>query len=303
MTGKPAQDRYPSLSTRIEDHSHYLNPTDYHKLLKPYVFGGREDLGIFRDFVRSRVSSQQVLELGCGTGRGTDALLEETSPNSLTLLDLSPTMLAHSKAKYAGIEGVRFVESDTVTRLEVDPDKYDLVYSLWSFSHSVHQILIDADAQGAEDLEKAKTRVKEAIRRMVVEMMESGGSFFMIHVDSESEEQSILFQQWAKLFPMFADESNQTPSKHLFDETFQELKEEGVIEFQIDHLIGDPIEYCDRETLMDIFMNFHLESFFNEGEMTEGVVSEIEEYVEEFRNEDGTYSIRPGCFIYKVQKK
>jgi len=295
---------YPMLGTTIENHADYVEPDDYARLLKPYNARSVEDLALFTKFVdavattreNNRAQFGKVLELGCGSGRSTQAFMDTADTEELHLLDLSPRMLNRTQARYAALGNVSYIESDTTTHLEGSDDQYDLIYSLWSFSHSVHQILVSGD------LELGKLRVKAAIRRMIVEMMKPGAGFFLIHVDSKSEEQTILFRQWAKLFPIFQNEELQTPSKLIFDEVLGELGKEGVIQYSAEHVEMDGQEYSSFEELLDIFLNFHLESQFNDSPSIENIIGEIREYVEQFKQPDGTYVIRPGCFIYKVIK-
>jgi ubiquinone/menaquinone biosynthesis C-methylase UbiE len=290
------QDKYPMLRTKIENHSDYVDPNDYGRLLKPYTFNGKNDLKIFQELITSRGEISSVLELGCGTGRATDSLLETVKPDTLRLLDLSPKMLDIVRAKYEDFKGADFIQSDTLAHLRESQDQYDLIFSLWSFSHSVHQTMVHGD------FEAARSAAKYSIRRMIIEMMKPGAGFFMIHVDSKSEEQTILFQQWAKQYPLFNGTNQQTPSKKLFDEVFQELSDEGIIDFTVTHNIGEAISYKNLEELLDIFLNFHLESQFNSDEYARETIEEIEEYVEQFKNTDGSYSIKPGSFIYRVNK-
>jgi len=290
------QDQYPMLRTRMEQHSDYVAPGDYKRLLKPYAFGQKDDLVVFQEYLATREGINSALELGCGTGRATDAFLEVVPPSHLKLLDISPKMLEHVHGKYSDKQGVDFVQSDTLAHLGESNEKYDLIFSLWSFSHSVHQAMV----QGY--FEAARSATKQAIRRMVIEMMKPGASFFMIHVDSKSDEQTILFKQWAKQYPLFKDATGQTPSKELLDEVFQELMDEGIIEFSVSHHIGEAIHYENLDELLDIFLNFHLESQFNDEEYAAQTINEIREYAEQFKNPDGSYSIKPGSFIYRVNK-
>lgn len=295
---------YPVLGTKIEKYSDYVEPKDYGRLLKPYAFDGVDDLDIFRNFLRelaplvdgTRRELSKALELGCGPGRSTAATMDTLEIDNLQLLDLSPRMLAHSKRRFHDNKNVGFIESDTISHLEHSSENYDLIYSLWSFSHSVHQILIN------EGLEEGTPRVKAAIRRMIVEMMKPGAGFFLIHVDSQSEEQKILFRQWAKIYPLVDNTVQQTPSKLIFDEVLSELEQEAFIDFSVEHMEGDPIKYNSLEELLDVFLNFHLESHFNDDD-AENVIREIEEYVAPFKKKDGSYEIRPGCFIYRVIRK
>ncbi|MFA5829425.1 MAG: class I SAM-dependent methyltransferase [Candidatus Gracilibacteria bacterium] len=292
------------LGTRIDDHADYVAPDDYRRLLKPYSSRSIEDLALFAAFINevapkiaeNRAQFDKVLELGCGPGRSTQSFMDTATAKELHLLDLSPKMLDRTRTRYADLDNLKYIEADTTTHLEGSNERYDLIYSLWSFSHSVHQILT------RESLPEAESRVKYAIRRMIVEMMKPGAGFFLIHVDSKSEEQTILFRQWAKLYPIFSNGDVQTPSKLIFDEVLDELGKEGIIKYSIEQIEMDGQEYSSFEELLDIFLNFHLESQFNDLPDVEGVIDEIKKYVEQFKQPDGTYVIKPGCFIYKVIK-
>jgi SAM-dependent methyltransferase len=298
-------EEYPILSTRIANIADYVAPADYSRLLKPYSAQGIDDLGIFRRHISSlagkagqeKAKFDKVLELGCGPGRSTQAFMDEASAGELHLLDLSPKMMERIKARYSHLPNVSYVHSDTIDYLGQSEENYDLIYSLWSFSHSVHQILIGAEP------EKGKLRVTAAIRRMVEKMMKPGAGFFMIHVDSKSDEQTILFRQWAKIFPIFRNESSQTPSKLILDAVLGDLEREGIIDYESEHVEMDPIEYESMDELLDIFLNFHLESHFNNDPEIGAIINEIRGYAAKFQTGDDRYAIRPGCFIYKLTKK
>lgn len=300
-----AHKRYPMLQTKVANMSDYVAPDDYHRLLKPYVFDGKSDLEMIQESMReyldvtkdSRGKITRALELGCGTGRVTDAVREIVDIDSLHLLDLSPQMLASVKEKYADSDEIEFIQSDSIEYLEQSDIDYDVIYTLWSFSHSVHQIL--DDHAYLHDV----FRVQNAMKRMVRTMMKPGGFFYLTHVDTMSDEQRHLFRQWAREFPMFGDDQHQSPSKLLLDDVFEELEEtDEISDLRIERHLGDPIEYSSMEEALDIYLNFHLESHFNEKPEALEVAEDLENSLREFEEDDGRLLVRPGCITYQFQK-
>ena len=293
------------LQTTVGQMSDYVSPDDYGRLLKTYSFGGKTDLQMLEEFLRFnfdiqsgvRGSIHSALELGCGTGRSTDVILNSTNVDSLTLLDLSPHMLDAVRAKYAQHSGMQFEQSDTVKYLEKSNNQFDLICSMWSFSHSVHQVL-DTHAYLNDVF-----RVQDAVRRMVNVMMKPGAHFYMMHVDSLSDEQRMLFRQWARAFPMFGDTEHQTPSKLLTDNVLQELQQNGEItDLAIQEHSGDPIEYASMDEALDACLNFHLESFFNERPEAEEVADDLHSALKAYEQDDGRIVIHPGSITYQFQK-
>lgn len=128
------------------------------------------------------------------------------------------------------------------------------------------------------------------------------GSFFLIHFDSLSQEQSILMRQWKRVFPTFTNIDEQSPSKQVIDKTLLELDTKGEITLSINHLQGDAIHYESEDEVLETFMNFHLETYFNDSPLTENVIEDIKEQASKYRNEDGSYDITPGCYVYLFVK-
>jgi hypothetical protein len=118
-----------------------------------------------------------------------------------------------------------------------------------------------------------------------------------------SDEQKILMEQWRKVFPIYNKTSVQSPSKLLIDKTLIGLEKSGVIELEILHYKGEEIIYSTIDEALEIFLNFHMESYFNEHELLPIIIEELEDYFKKFMDEEGAIRIKPGCFIYKVIKK
>lgn len=297
--------KYPMLRTQVAQMSDYVGPDDYDRLLKRYTFSGKTDLQMLEEFLRNSLGIAQgtrghigsILEFGCGTGRATDVVLNVVEADECSLLDLSSQMIDHTRKKYTGRAEVRFVQQDAIEHIEKSNLAHDFIYSMWSFSHSVHQVL-DTHAFLHDVF-----RVQDAIRRMIDVMMKPGARFYMMHVDSLSDEQRMLFRQWAKAFPMFGDTQHQSPSKLLIDDILRELERSGVIgDLQIRPHDGESIEYASLEEALDVFLNFHLESFFNQRPDAEEVADELAAELSRFQKPNGKIAVNPGCITYQFRK-
>ncbi len=104
------------------------------------------------------------------------------------------------------------------------------------------------------------------------------------------------------MFPAFADIEKQSPSKQIIDKVLLELDTSGEIALSINHLQGDKIHYNSEDEVLEIFMNFHLETYFNNSPLTESVITDMREQIAQYRNKDGSYDIATGCYIYSFIK-
>lgn len=297
---KAADHPWLDIHTTVED---YVEPQYYERLLRPYVFLCGEDGEFMEDteLLRAHAVSElerrpieDVLELGIGTGRATDAILELVSPCSYYAVDLSPRMIASCQKKYRGNEQVLHLSQDDAISYLLDCDRhFDMACSLWSFSHAVHQNILNR-ADGTE-------RVELAIRRLLTELLRPGGTFFLIHVDTCSPEQKILARQWNRVMEVF-DEGHQSPSKQHVDAILARLSGEGEVSVVNRRLVGQEILYSSLEKAMEIFLNFHLESHFNNRPDLSEVYHDVEQYLRQYLRRDGTVAVAPGCFVYEVSR-
>ena len=284
--------KYPWLkfTNSVEE---YLPPEYYKHLLCPYTFGGVSDLQLLNDFLKDKFASN-ILELGCGSGRASDVVVNSIPNAAYTFSDLSERMLDAAKQHLPNRSS--FVVSDAVEFMENTPEQYNLVYTLWSFSHSTHQHVHRLG------IEKAGQYISSVIKKFIRENIKPNGLFFLIHFDSLSDEQRILMRQWKCIFPAFMNTEQQSPSKQIIDRALLDLDNKGVITLSINHLRGDSITYTSENDVLETFMNFHLETYFNTSPIVADVVEDIRSQAEKYRNADGSYSITPGCYVYSFIK-
>lgn len=295
---KELRNKYPwlKITTKIED---YVEPDYYDKLLKEYSFDGKTDIDIFKKellLIRDK-SNASVLELGCGTGRGTQIVLNDVNFKKLTLVDLSKDMIKKSSLRFKDVNNINIVQSDTLNFLKSTEDKYDFAFSLWSFSHSVYQMI---ERLGYE---KGVEEVKRIIHKFFTENMETNARFYLIHSDWKSDEQKILVRQWSRDLPELYGHGKQGISKIILDSIFEDLEKEKLVEWSVEHCVGDAIEYSSLDQAMETFINFHLESYFNDTKYLPEVVEDLENYLSKFVGQDGKVRVKPACFMYRCMFK
>lgn len=117
------------------------------------------------------------------------------------------------------------------------------------------------------------------------------------------EKKKILMRQWQRVYPTFSDISKQSPSKIILDDIFHELDNENKLILTEKHYVGDPIVYENEELLLEIFLNFHLETYFNQLDLLPIVINDIKEQIKQYKNLDGTFTIKTGCYIYEIEKR
>jgi|SRR5579863_8537 len=288
---------YPWLGSFLPG-TEYLPPEYYERILKPYVFSGISDLGLFRGFLlrNGNKAGMRALEIGPGTGRATGVVLGALDLHRLVLLDQSHRMIDFLRWRLGQSGRVEFVERDAVTYLSSIRNSYDLVFSLWGLSHSVHQTL------GRLGLLRGSRRVYQALRDLFCRGLADGGYFYLVHFDSTSDEQNISLRQRSKITP-WLQPGQQSPSKRLLDRVLERLQREGVVDFQVTHLLGDPVIYSDINEALEIFMNFHMEGYLNNSAGVGDVITELRRDLKLFEAPNKTIHVRPACFVYVCQKK
>lgn len=286
--------KYPwlSVSNSVEE---YVSPDYYKKLLKKYSFNGISDLDYLKTYIND-LKAKAILELGCGSGRATKLVLDKHAKSEYTLVDLSERMIKYTKDRFYEKRNLQFHISDSIEFLQKTKRQYDLIYSLWSLSHSIHQHVHQ------RNFKNASRYVGKVLTKFIHENMKKGGRFYLIHFDSMSDEQQILMPQWKRVFTEFSDLKQQSPSKRILDSVLHDLDNRNEIILSVNHMRGEPIIYKDENELLEIFFNLHMETYFNNSKNLLAIIHDIQRRIAPYKNTDGTFSINPGCYIYSFEK-
>lgn len=285
-----------------EGNNSYIDPKYYNKILKEYIFDNKTDLDILEIYLKNiknnLPSKISALELGVGSARSTKVLLRNFQSNliKLDLVDQSQKMINFSKKILSKYSFVRFINRDFVTFMSKCQNKYDLVISLWSLSHSIHYNLHKYSLNF--DSKKIILIIKKFIKRN----LNRNGKLFIVHFDSLSDEQKILIKQWKKKYKIYNNTRAQSPSKHILDKALKDLAKKKNIRYTIKHHRGKPIEYTNIEEALEIFCNFHLETQFNNSELITEIIQELINYFQRFTKKEKIFII-PGCFIYEIERR
>lgn len=286
--------KHPWLHYHPDTITTYLPPDYYGKLLKPYTFNDKTDLELFLGYVQRqfRPQKEDVLEMGSGSGRATDALLScGIGFRTLDLVDLSKDMTDHSRQKYADIPEISVFESDLLDYLQSSTKLYSAAFSLWGFSYSVHHHMNDMGI-------KAGTKYAEdVITKFILQNLRSGGSIFIVHPDILSDEQRTLKSLRQPTISKTKD--RQSSSKLVLDSTLERLDRQGLVEADCTHLTGDPIRYSSVEEALEIFLNFHMHGSINRSRRLFRAIDTLQREFTKFQTGDEVF-ISPGCFIYTV---
>lgn len=279
-------------------HSEYLSPDYYHKLLRPYVFSGKDDLTLFRDYLsRLQYVPKNAIEFGCGTGRGTNVFLNRFKDSKLNILDLSTQMLNFTSQKF-NVHNT--ICSDTIDFMKKTSEKFDFAFSLWSFSHSIHQQL-----EKFTDLDLGKQYIADVLIKFITENLSDNGHMFIIHFDSQSEEQTILMKQWAKKSKVYDRFEQKSLSLECIQSALESLKDNNIISYQLRHQKGEKIKYNNEDNALETFVNFHLEGVFNseKDNVLSQIIQELRTEFKKYTNEkDQTISIGTGCYLIEISK-
>ncbi len=285
---------YPWLHYHPNAVTDYLPPNYYDKVLKPYTFGGKSDLEFFLESVNNRFNPpmDDVLEMGSGSGRATDALLNSRiGYRTIDLVDISHDMVAETRGKYANVPGLSVFESDIIDYLQATSRTYSYAYSLWGFSYSVHHHM------NGKGIRAGGKHSEGVITKFVTQNLTPGGSMFIVHPDILSDEQRIIKSLRQPTVSKTMD--RQSSSKRLLDSLLEKLEKLDLVKADCTHLGGDPIRYSSIDEALEIFLNFHLHGTLNRSRRLPDAIDTLKKEFAHYQNGDEIF-ISPGCFNYSV---
>jgi hypothetical protein len=288
--------QFPWLQVHISA-TEYLGPEYYQRLLKPYVFGGKTDLDILREWLESEhasLGSGHALEIGPGPGRATSVFLNTIRDRNLHLVDLSQQMIIFCKNLFKQEQRLTYIRSDAIDFLRNNTTQFSLGFSLWSFSHSIHRAIQMFGRVAGEAL------ADEALRALFQSALQPGARFMLIHFDPHSPEQRISLRQRSKLQPYLTAAAD-VPSRMVLNKVTDDLVRRGLVSVDVRHLVGEPIRYESMNEALEIFMNLHMEGMFNDHPLLPEVMAELTSDLSEYRDESGAITVGVGCYVYTYE--
>lgn len=281
----------------------YLDPLYYEEILPPYKFNGKTDEEILEEYLKEKVSNQGhkfncVLELGCGSGRGTQII--EKYCDKIIAVDLNKKMIELAQKRIGAKDKIKFYHEEMLEFAENNKNlikDVDLVVSFWALNYSLNAEFAYRDPTKRifkpiipeNALENCQNKLN-----VLFENIGDNANFIFFHYDPESEEQKIAHKCWEKIVPFPWNEKS--PSLFSLKKFFEK---QNNIDSCICKLNGVN-SLGDKDHAMEIFMNFHLHTSFNHHPLRDEVIKIIEEGIKKF-NQDNIL-IGAGTIIIKGNK-
>lgn len=219
---------YSWLNTKFDV---YLDPLYYEEILPYYDFDGKSDEDILEEFLQTEVKKQgrkfrKVLELGCGSGRGTKIIQKYTE--KLVAVDLNKDMIELSKKRYGDNSKITFHNEEMLEFSKKNVDliaDVDLVVSFWAINYSLnHEFAFRDPANSSfspKDPEKGLARGMQKLEHLF-NNIGTKAKFMLFHYDPTSEEQIIAHKCWKKIVPF--PWGRDSPSLCVLEKFFSESK-------------------------------------------------------------------------------
>lgn len=111
-------------------------------------------------------------------------------------------------------------------------------------------------------------------------------------------------KQWAKKSYVYNRGNKLSLSLEAIKSSLESLKNENIINYEINHLQGDPIYYTSMEEALEIFLNFHLEGEFNNCDENNwnAAVKEVQADLQNYVLDDKRLAIRPACYTILIRR-
>lgn len=266
----------------------YLDPKYYEEILPPYRFHGKTDEEILEEYLKEKIREQGhkfklVLELGCGSGRGTKII--EKYCDKIIAVDLNEKMIKLARERIRDEDKVKFYHAEMLEFVKENPDlikDVDLVVSFWALNYSLNAEFAYRDpakqifkpTNPDEALEKCHKKLEILFKNIA-----PNSKFIFFHYDPESEEQRIAHKCWEKIVPFPWNEKS--PSLFALKKYFEK---QNNIDSCICKLNGVN-DLGNREHAMEIFMNFHLHTSFNHHSLRDEIMKIILEGIKKYNPE------------------
>lgn len=185
----------------------YHAPDVYDRVLLRHWFDGVEDTDLIRAIMREHhgpvpeSAALRMLELGCGTGRVTEAI----APYAVSLhgIDSGAPMIDKFTARYPQATATHADIATAVRGLHGAGERYDLVGAFWSLSYPIGDCFETLTSQGIQirpDLDAGVAEAHQLVRQ-IVDLVEDGGHLLALFFDSDAPEQRLVTRAWERIAP------------------------------------------------------------------------------------------------------
>ncbi len=281
----------------------YLDPSYYEKILPKYNFNGKSDEEILEGWLKDKIKEQGHkfklgLELGCGSGRGTNILAKYCE--KIVAVDLNKKMLELAKKRFASNNKIIFYNEEMLEFVDKNKqlmNDVDLVVSFWAINYSLNAEFAFRDPQKkifqSKNPELALSRGIKKLESLF-DNISDDSKFIFFHYDPESEEQKIAHYCWEKIvqFP-FGEKS---PSLLTLRKFFENRKDINSCICKINGLVD--LGKTDRA--LETFMNFHLHTSFNNHQLEKEIIEMIEKHLKKYDQKN--IKMCAGTIILKGEK-
>lgn len=185
----------------------YHAPDVYDRVLLSHWFDGVEDADLVRRIMRDQhgpvpeSATLRMLELGCGTGRVTEAIAPYAA--ALHGIDSGAPMIDKFTARYPQATATHTDIATAVHALHAAGERYDLVGAFWSLSYPIGDCFETLTSQGIRIRPDLDAGVEEAhqLVREIVDLVEDGGHLLALFFDSDAPEQQLVTRAWERIAP------------------------------------------------------------------------------------------------------
>lgn len=187
----------------------YRNSEVYDEILLPHYYSGKEDLELVRDHLGTHLGpppttgQDEVLELGCGSGRLTTLL----APYAAELLatDKSEDMISAVRQRFPGIS-TRCADTESVVRTlhaEGKGNNFDLIGSFWSLNYPLLECFEETTENGvvsSNNFEDGLARARSLLHDLIA-LLAPAGRLIILFFDADTEEQRLVTKLWERIAP------------------------------------------------------------------------------------------------------
>ena len=249
----------------------YKNREYYIQLLPKYLWGGVSDIEYLdmklHEFLKS--STNNTLEFGAGSGRGTKILQKYT--RNITAVEINPHMLSSFECK---TDKITLINENMNSFINKRPlDGYDLIFSFWGpYPNSRSTNIL---------LNKILPKTK--------------GIFF--HAHRGAYEQKLIRQVLQKYNDYAYNPNKDTSIKEdSFRNVIETHHKQGLLEYQVEEVLGKS-QFESLDAAIESFLNFHLTGIF-EKQVYLKVYAFLKDCLREHTLPSGKVSIESGMKIF-----